>query len=158
MINSLAASMIVSALGAALTYCLARLWRLVRQRRAERPCCLAGTFVTEFEDHRGSRHRHAVTRLSQRGHEIRGTTTELRSQRSWQLYGQIDHSGFLRGTYAAPDSPERLIGTFLLAINHDKGSLEGLWSHYDAMSREIFGGEYLMRRCAGRQPPFRSEV
>src|SRR4051794_18311260 len=104
--------MIVSALGAALTYCLARLWKLVRQRRAERPCCLAGTFVTEFDHHRSARHRHAVTKLSQQGHEIRGTTTELRSQRSWQLHGQIDRSGFLRGTYAEPGSPERHIGTF----------------------------------------------
>lgn len=141
--------MVVSGLCAVLTFGGAKTWRLCRDARAGRPCSVAGTFVTQFEERLTQRTetRQAVTKINQRGLEVEGVTTELLSERSWELRGRIDRQGFLRGTYARTEAPERRIGSFVLAIDSEGENLSGLWSHYDAMSREVVGGQHSMRRC-----------
>jgi hypothetical protein len=122
--------------------------RRIRYLRYRHLCRLSGTFRTRYQQRLGDLEakREALTRIEQHGLRIRATTTELATQRTWHLDGEVDCSGFVRGTYrAAASGPE--LGNFLLSIDRNGDALTGLWTRFDSMRREVLSGESSMERC-----------
>jgi len=148
-VSDLIASLLIAAVGALLTYGIALTKRRIDQRRLRRRYPVAGTFITEFEDRSDEQPtvQRAISKLSQKGTEIEGVTTDLSDSRSWRLSGQIDAGGFLHGIYAASDPHDTGVGTFFLEIDGNKGDMEGLWAGYDSTNRQVAGGRYSFRRC-----------
>ena len=153
MISDLLASVIVSGLGAALAYGATRAWVLLRAVRLRQLSSLDGAFVTQYEQEQDGQlvMRRALTQMSQMGLRVRGITTELESDRSWELEGEIDQSGFLRGTYRATGSESTSARTLLLAIDRSGDALSGLWASCDAVDCEVTSGQYAMQRCSGQE-------
>lgn len=135
MIRELLASVIVSGLGACLAYVTRRGWTLYRASRFDR-LSVTGTYETELAlTASGPAHR-ALTRIEQRGRAIQAVITELAHERAWQLEGEIDASGFLRGTYKVQGA-SKILGTFLLAIDPEGVRLDGFWAGFEAASRDL---------------------
>lgn len=148
MIPDLLASAIVSGLGGLLTFGAARAWRLWRLLHLRQLCSIDGAFVTQFERRVGDEVviQQAMTQLSQRGLRVRGVTTELSSDRSWHLEGEIDQAGFLRCT-SQGDGESDAARTLLLAIERNGAVLSGLWTTCDSAAHQVSSGQALMRRC-----------
>jgi hypothetical protein len=108
---------------------------------------VAGTYETELALSASAPARQALTRIEQRGREIKAVISELAHERAWHLEGEIDASDFLRGTYKMKGAAKTL-GTFLLSIDHEGRCLNGFWAGFDAADREISTGRYALRRCA----------
>jgi len=143
------ASLLLAAIGAAITFAAAFGKRRVRNRQLRRRYPVAGLFTTEFEDQDGSRLvvEKGLTRLRQRGMEIRGVTSELQFGRCWELEGTVSSGGFVHGLYRAEDPHDSGMGTFFLRIDATSGDMEGLWAGYDSVNQSLNGGRYTFRRC-----------
>lgn len=154
MIPDLLSSIIVSGLGAALAFLAARTWRVWRLMRLRQLCSIDGAFVTQFERHEGGEViiQQALTQLSQIGLRVRGVTTEVGTDRSWELNGEINESGFLSGTHTATEAGAVIVKELLLAIDKKGTALTGLWTTCDPMLRRVTTGQYAMRRCLEAAP------
>jgi GNAT superfamily N-acetyltransferase len=146
-LSSIFGSLLFAAIASLLTYAATRVRRHLNDRRLRRKYPVAGQFITEYEDHAGSRHTTAKawTALRQKGQEVTGYTRELDSGRTWTLRGRVE-SGFLNGVYEADDPHDGGVGTFFLKVDGTEGDMEGLWAGYDSVNGKIDGGYYRFRR------------
>lgn len=148
-IGSLMTSLLVSGLTAALAFIAAHTWRRWHLTRLRQLCSIDGSFIAEYEREQGGEivmHR-ALAQISQIGLRVRAVATELGTDRSWELDGEIDRFGFLRGTEKTLGSEGSVSTTVLLAISAGGDALTGLWSSCDATQRQVSSGQYAMRRC-----------
>jgi hypothetical protein len=149
-LNELVSSVAVSALGAVLAFIASRAWAWYRIIRSTRLSRVAGTFIARFEHHGAEGelviHR-ALTQLSQYGHEIRGIACDITNQRSWQIAGQIEKSGFLRATFETRQSDTLIRKSLLLAVEEGGDFLNGFWATREAPDLRLASGAYSMRRC-----------
>jgi hypothetical protein len=148
-IGALTSSVLVSALTAFMAFGATQVWRRWHLGRLRQLCSLDGAFITEYErDYEGTIVRHrALTQISQIGLRVRGVTTELGSERSWELDGEIDRFGFLRGVEKTLGADGTAFTTVLLAISDAGDALTGLWSGCGSVERQVSSGQYVMRRC-----------
>jgi GNAT superfamily N-acetyltransferase len=147
--NSILASLLLAAIGAALTYLGSGLRRGLRDRRLRHKFPVGGRFVSEYEDRSGGSivKTKALSALRQKGRQVTGTTTDLKDGRAWALRGTIEPGGFLHGVYEASDPHDSGIGTFFLKVEGIDGDMHGLWGGYDSVNADITGGSYTFRRC-----------
>jgi ribosomal protein S18 acetylase RimI-like enzyme len=148
-LTDLAASLLIAALASALTFLFQSTRRRLRERQLRRKYPAAGLFATEFEDQENGRPIivKGLTRLTQRGLDVRGVTSELQSGRCWDLEGRISPGGFLSGIYTAEDPHDTGSGTFFVEIDGASGDMHGLWAGYDSVNHSVEGGGYTFRRC-----------
>jgi len=147
MIPDLLGSIIVSGITTVLAYLVTRVWPVIRAMKLRRLCSIEGTFLTDLELKAGlPAIRQALTQISQQGSKIRGVTTEVEGERWWQLEGEIDASGFLRGIYRDGKTSDR-VGSFLLAIENDGEALTGLLTGFDAVRQTVAAAQYSLQRC-----------
>jgi GNAT superfamily N-acetyltransferase len=147
--SDLAASLLLAAIGSAVTFFFQAGRRFYRNRQLRQQYPVAGLFATEFEDksEEGVVVQKGLTRIQQQGMEITGVTSELQTGRCWQLKGRINSEVFISGVYAAEDPHDTGNGTFFVEIDGATGDMQGLWAGYDSVHRSIEGGRYHFRRC-----------
>lgn len=148
MIGTFVTSVLVSALTATLAFAATQIWRRWHLGRLRKLCSIEGAFIAEYEHEQGGEivtHR-ALTQISQIGLRVRAVAHELGSDRSWELDGEIDRFGFLRGTERTLGYESSVSTTVLLAISAGGDALTGLWSSCDPAQRQVSSGEYAMRR------------
>jgi ribosomal protein S18 acetylase RimI-like enzyme len=141
------ASLILAAIGAIITFAAQLTRKHLRNRQLRKRYPVEGLFTTEFEDREGDRIfvEKGLTRLHQRGADIRGVTSELQSGRCWDLEAHVSSGGFVHGIYTAEDPHDTGMGTFFLRIN-GTGDMEGLWAGYDSVNSSLTGGRYTFKR------------
>jgi len=145
-INEVLSETLLSGVTALVILLVARLWPVVRAARIGRLCSIEGVFVSDLEDNSALPVlREALTQISQQGMRIRGVTTCLASKRWWHLEGEIDQSGFLRGTYR-DGATSSIVGNFLLAIDESGNALSGLWTACDEVEGQVAASRYSLRR------------
>jgi GNAT superfamily N-acetyltransferase len=148
-LNEVGASLLLAAIGSAITFFISRARRALTDRRLKREYPVAGRFYTRYEDSEGQTRlwRKAIVDLHQRGRSVTGTVRNLDDGRSWQLDAAISTAGFISGTYLAGNPHDRGYGSLFLAIEGQNADMDGLWAGYDSVNRSVTGGQWLFKRC-----------
>jgi len=124
--------------------------RFVRDRTIQRRYPVAGHYLSSYEDHDEGQiiQVKADMVFRQRGRRVWGVTSDLDDSRRWRLEGRVDDGGRIWGKYGADTPHDPGTGGFFLEMRSD-GSLEGLWSGYDASNGGVQAGKYTFRPAVG---------
>jgi len=132
-------------IGAILLWVLQLSIRGYRRHRLEKKYPISGDYLSTYEDEdSGEKYFiEAPLHLSQKGRNITGRTEF--DGRVWILEGEISNDGYLFGIYHAESVHDKGVGNFFLEIGIS-GDMEGLWSGYDSINKNITCGRYAFVR------------
>lgn len=139
--NSLGLNLLIAAIGGGITLGVKYIVEKIRQKRLENKYPISGDYISSFEDIVTGEKviTKAPVSLEQDGLHVKGTS-EI-DGRTWILEGDISTDGYLHGVYHAESVRDKGVGNFFLEISID-GNMDGLWSGYDSVNKNIQSGRY----------------